>query len=178
MKKVNVLQIILELIVIVGSLVLGGTILAYHIIESPITRTLVGLIILCIGTIGLTEFITLRLEVKLKNIQSLVLYIISVILGIVLTLVKIEGKYVCVIWGIYGLCFTSARIMTSFLTLLKQPLLNVVRILSNTVAIIFSIVLLINTVDFVKAYFLFTGIILLIEGLILIVEFIIHRYQN
>ena len=47
MKKANVLQIILEAIVILGSFVIGGTILMYRILDYPITKTLIGLIILC-----------------------------------------------------------------------------------------------------------------------------------
>ena len=58
MRKANVLQIILEAIVILGSFVIGGTILLYKILDYPITKTLIGLIILCVGTIGVTEFVT------------------------------------------------------------------------------------------------------------------------
>ena len=38
MRKANVLQIILEAIVILGSFVVGGTILLYKILDYPITK--------------------------------------------------------------------------------------------------------------------------------------------
>ena len=178
MKKANVLQIILEAIVILGSFVIGGTVLMYRILDYPITKTLIGLIILCVGTIGLTEFVSLRLELKLKNIISLVTYGIGIVLGIVLSIVKLDSRVLCIVWGAFNICFSAARIFTSIITLLKQPLLNSTRVLCNLVGIVFSIVLICQTIDFIQAYFLFAGIILLIESSILTVEFIIHRNQN
>ena len=178
MKKANVLQIILEAIVILGSFVIGGTILMYRILDYPITKTLLGLIILCIGTIGLTEFVSLKLELKLKNALSLVIYGIGVVLGVVLTIVKFESRTLCIIWAAYNICFSAIRIFTSILTWLKQPLLNSSRVLCNLTGIVFSIILVVKTIDFIQAYFLFAGIILLIESSILTVEFIIHRNQN
>ena len=178
MRKANVLQIILEAIVILGSFVVGGTILLYKILDYPITRTLLGLIILCVGTIGITEFVTLRLEFKLKSFQSLAIYGIGVILGIIVVALKIESRPLCIIWASYNICFSIVRISSSVLTILKQPLLAAVRVLTNLVGIVFSIILICKTIDFVQAYFLFAGIILLIESSILTIEFIIHRNQN
>lgn len=178
MRKANVLQIILEAIVILGSFVVGGTILLYKILDYPITRTLLGLIILCVGTIGLTEFVTLRLEFKLKSVQSFAIYIIGIILGIIIVAVKIESRPLCIIWACYNIAFAIVRILSSVFTILKQPLLAAVRVLTNLVGIVFSIILICKTIDFIQAYFLFTGIILSIESSILTVEFIIHRNQN
>ena len=178
MRKANVLQIILETIVILGSFVVGGTILLYKILDYPITRTLLGLIVLCVGTIGLTEFVTLRLEFKLKSIQSFAIYIIGIILGIIIVAVKIDSRPLCIIWACYNIAFAIVRILSSVFTILKQPLLAAVRVLTNLVGIVFSIILICKTIDFVQAYFLFAGIILLIESSILTVEFIIHRNQN
>ena len=178
MRKANVLQIILEAIVILGSFVIGGTILMYKILDYPITRTLIGLIILCVGTIGLTEFVSLRLEFKLKSIQSFALYIIGIVLGIIIVALKIDSKPLCIIWASYNICFSVVRISSSVLTILKQPLLAAVRVILNLIGIIFSIVLICKTIDFIQAYFLFAGIILLIESAILTIEFIIHRNQN
>ncbi len=178
MRKANVLQIILEAIVILGSFVLGGTILLYKILNYPITRTLLGLIILCVGTIGLTEFVTLRLEFKLKSVQSFAIYIIGIILGIIIVAVKIDSRPLCIIWACYNIAFAIVRILSSVFTILKQPLLAAVRVLTNLVGIVFSIILICKTIDFIQTYFLFTGIILLIESSILTVEFIIHRNQN
>lgn len=178
MRKANVLQIILEAIVILGSFVVGGTILLYKILDYPITKTLLGLIILCVGTIGLTEFVTLRLEFKLKSVQSFAIYIIGIILGIIIVAVKIESRPLCIIWACYNIAFAIVRIISSVFTILKQPLLAAVRVLTNLVGIVFSIILICKTIDFIQAYFLFTGIILLIESSILTVEFIIHRNQN
>jgi hypothetical protein len=178
MRKANVLQIILEAIVILGSSVVGGTILLYKILDYPITRTLLGLIILCIGTIGLTEFVTLRLEFKLKSVQNFAIYIIGIILGIIIVAVKIESRPLCIIWACYNIAFAIVRILSSVFTILKQPLLAAVRVLTNLVGIVFSIILICKTIDFIQTYFLFTGIILLIESSILTIEFIIHRNQN
>ena len=178
MRKANVLQIILEAIVILGSFVVGGTILLYKILDYPITRTLLGLIILCVSTIGLTEFVTLRLEFKLKSVQSFAIYIIGIILGIIIVAVKIDSRPLCIIWACYNIAFAIVRILSSVFTILKQPLLAAVRVLTNLVGIVFSIILICKTIDFIQTYFLFTGIILLIESSILTVEFIIHRNQN
>ena len=178
MRKANVLQIILEAIVILGSFVIGGTILMYRVLDYPITRTLIGLIILCVGTIGLTEFVSLRLEFKLRSIQSFALYIIGIVLGIIVVALKIDSKPLCIIWASYNICFSVVRISSSVLTILKQPLLAVVRVILNLIGVIFSIVLICKTIDFIQAYFLFAGIILLIESAILTIEFIIHRNQN
>ena len=178
MRRANVLKIILEAIVVLGSLVLGGTILFYKVFDYPITRTLIGLIILCVGTIGLTEFVSLRLEFKLKSVHCLAVYAIGIILGIVIIAFKIENKPLCIIWGCYNIAFAICRIITSVLTFLKQPLLALVRALANIVGIVFSIVLICQNVEFVEAYFLFCGIILLIEFSTLTIEFIIHRNQN
>ena len=178
MRKANILQIILEAIVILGSFVIGGTILMYKVLDYPITRTLIGLIILCVGTIGLTEFVSLRLEFKLRSIQSFALYIIGIVLGIIIVALKIDSKPLCIIWASYNICFSVVRISSSVLTILKQPLLAAVRVILNLIGIIFSIVLICKTIDFIQAYFLFAGIILLIESAILTIEFIIHRNQN
>lgn len=178
MRKANILQIILEAIVILGSFVIGGTILMYKILDYPITRTLIGLIVLCVGTIGLTEFVSLRLEFKLKSIQSFALYIVGIVLGIIIVALKIDSKPLCIIWASYNICFSLVRISSSVLTILKQPLLAAVRVILNLIGVIFSIVLICKTIDFIQAYFLFAGIILLIESAILTIEFIIHRNQN
>ena len=81
MKKANVLKIILEAIVILGSFVIGGTILMYNILDYSITRTLIGLIILSVGLIGIVEFVASRIEIKLKNIQSFIVYSIGMVVG-------------------------------------------------------------------------------------------------
>lgn len=178
MKKTNVLQIVLELIVILGSLIVGTTILICHFLNVSITKTLIGLIIVSISTIGISEFLTLKIETKLKSILSLVFYICGDILGLILLLLNINGHALCIIWGIFTILFATVRITTSFFNLLKQPLLNIMRIITKTVAIVFGIILIVNTLEFAKTFFVFIGIILLIEGIVLLIEFIIHRFQN
>ena len=178
MKKANTLKIILEAIVILGSFVIGGTILMYNILDYAITRTLVGLIILSVGLIGIVEFVASRIEIKLKNFQSLIVYAIGVIIGLVLIIFKIDGKAVCIIWAVYNIVFSLARIFTSIITILKQPLINGVRVLCNSTGIVFSIIFICRTIEFLNVYFLFAGIILLIESSILTIEFIIRRNQN
>ena len=178
MKKANVLRIILEAIVILGSFVIGGTILMYNILDYSITRILVGLIILSVGLIGVVEFVSSKIEIKLKNTQSIIVYLIGIILGIVLVIFKIDNKAVCIIWAIYNICFSLVRIFTSIITILKQPLLHTSRILCNVTGIVFSIIFICKTTDFLRIYFLFCGIILLIESSILTIEFIIRRNKD
>ena len=178
MKKANVLKIILEAIVILGSFVIGGTILMYNILDYTITRILIGLIICSVGLIGVVEFVASRIEIKLKNAQSFIIYVIGIIVGLVLVIFKIDSKPVGIIWASYNICFSLVRIYSSAITILKQPLINISRMLCNTVGIVFSIVFICKGVEFLKVYFLFSGIILLIESSILTIEFIIRRNQN
>ena len=178
MRRTNILHIVLELIVVIGSFIIGGTILTCFFLQADITRILVGLITIAIGMIGAVEFLTLKLELRLKSIQSLVLYGLAILLGLLLIFIRIDGPIVCYIWGSFFICFALARAFTSAVNLLKQPLLNIVRIVSGIVVIVFSIILLVKNVDFVGTYFIFIGIIMLIDALILLIEFIIHRFQN
>ena len=178
MKKTNVLRIVLEAIVILGSFILGGTILMYNILDYSITRTLVGLIVLSVGLVGVVEYVSSKIEIKLKTIQSIIIYLIGVMLGLFLVIFKIDSKAVCIVWASYNICFSLVRLFTSSTTILKQPLLSAARVLCNATGVVFSIIFICQTLEFLKVYFLFCGIILLIESSILTIEFIIHRNQN
>ena len=178
MKKPSALQIVLELIVILGSLIIGTTILVCHFLESPISRTLIGLIIIAIGAIGVIEYLTLKIEIKLKSVQSLITYLLTIALGIILLFIDVSGETVCIIWGIFTIIFALVRIVSSFMHILKQPLLHIVRLISQTTAVVFAIILIVKTISFAHTFFIFTGILLLIEGVVLLIEFIIHRFQN
>ena len=178
MKRHNVPKIILELIVILGFMVLGVTILTYINHQENITKTLTGLIVLTISVLSFTEFIALKMAAKLKSIQNVVVSVIGVALGIIFIALRIDIKTICVMWGIYSLAFSLSRIVTGVLNLLRQPLLNIVRIFIGIACIVLSILLIIRTVDFIKAYYSFIGISLSVESFILLIEFIIHRYQN
>lgn len=178
MKKNGALTIFLELIVIIGNFIIGGTILVCHFIGQPITKTLVGLIILALGLIGFLEFFTFKVETKLKSTQNIFGYLIAIIVGLLFIIFKFEPNVVCIIWGSFSISLAVVKIATSFLNFLKQPLLHSVRILTSITLIVFSIIFLVKITDFLVTYFIFYGIILLIEAFILLIEFIIHRYQR
>jgi len=178
MKKNGALTIFLELIVIIGNLIIGGAILVCHFMNQPITRTLVGLIILALGLIGLLEYFTFKVEVKLKSTQNIFGYLAAIVIALLFIIFKLEPNVVCIIWGSFSISLAVVKIATSFLNFLKQPLLHSVRILTSITLIVFSIIFLVKITDFLVTYFIFYGIILLIEAFILLIEFIIHRYQR
>ena len=178
MKKVNVFNIVLSLIVILGNIVLGVTILTYLIQHVSYNKILIGLIILATALMGLTEFFTLKFAVRIKSIQNAVASVLAIALGIVILLVKLEMRQVCIIWGIGNIVLAIIHIVTGVLNILRKPLINGVRIILNVLLIVFSIFVAIKTIDYLNSYLTYIGIALLIEAAILLVEFIISRYQN
>lgn len=178
MKRVNTLQIVLELIVVIGCFVIGGAILLCQILDFSITKTLVGLITIAIGSIGIIEYLTYKVEVKLKSFQSLVANIVLMVVGLLFIIFAMENKVFCTVWGITYICFSLAKGFTAAIHILKQPLLNIFRIVASIVFIVFSAILMAKNIEYVHSYLIVTTVILLSEAVILLIEFIIHRFQN
>ena len=178
MRKVNVFNIILELIVILGSIVIGVTVLTYIYQHEYYNKILLALIVLAVGLIGLTEFFTLKFAIRIRSIQNAVGSVLLIGLGLVFLLFKLEMKQICLIWGISNIALATIHITTSVLNILRKPLINGVRIILNLLLIVFSIILMIKNIDFLNPFLIFVGIALLVDAAILLIEFIIARYQN
>lgn len=178
MKRINVFNIILQLIVILGSIVIGITVLTYIYQHEYYNKILIGLIIMSVGLMGLTEFFTLRFAIRMRSIQYAVISALEVILGLLFILLKIEMKQICIIWSIANFVIALTHIITSVINILRKPLINGVRIILNALLVIFSIILLIETIDYLNTFLIFLGIALLVEASILLIEFFISRYQN
>ena len=178
MKKPNVFQIILELIVILGFIVVGVTVLTFLIQHVAVDRICIGLIAMAVGIFGLAEYFTLKFAIRIRSIANVIASAAMIVVGVLFVVLKFEIKNLCVVLGILSIGCSVARITTSVLNLLRQPLLNGVRIILNIILIIFSIFLIVKTVDFLNNFLMFLGIAFLIEAGTLFVEFLIHRYQN
>lgn len=178
MKRINVFNIILQLIVILGSIVIGITVLTYIYQHEYYNKILIGLIIMSVGLMGLTEFFTLRFAIRMRSIQYAAISALEVVLGLLFILLKIEMKQICIIWSIANFVIALAHIITSVINILRKPLINGVRIILNALLVIFSIILLIETIDYLNTFLIFLGIALLVEASILLIEFFISRYQN
>ena len=178
MKRINVFNIILQLIVILGSIVIGITVLTYIYQHEYYNKILIGLIIMSVGLMGLTEFFALRFAIRMRSIQYAAISALEVVLGLLFILLKIEMKQICIIWSIANFVIALTHIITSVINILRKPLINGVRIILNALLVIFSIILLIETIDYLNTFLIFLGISLLVEASILLIEFFISRYQN
>ena len=178
MKRVSALHLILELIVILGYLVIGVSVLTYILDGIPMDRLFVGVILLSNGIIGFTDFFTWKFATKRKGIQSAVAYLVSIVLGAIFIIFSIESKLLCIMLGIFTIAYAVAKITTAALNLTSQPLINAMRIIVSIVQIVFSILLIVRTLDGLRPLMVCIGIALCVEAFILFVEFIIHRYQN
>ena len=178
MKRINVFNIILQLIVILGSIVIGITVLTYIYQHEYYNKILIGLIIMSVGLMGLTEFFALRFAIRMRSIQYAAISALEVVLGLLFILLKIEMKQICIIWSIANFVIALTHIITSVINILRKPLINGVRIILNALLVIFSIILLIETIDYLNTFLIFLGIALLVEASILLIEFFISRYQN
>ena len=178
MKRVNVLQIVLELIGILGNIIVGTTILTFLYRHVGIDRIFIGLIIIAMGIFGIIEFFTLKFVARNKSIPRLIGCIAFVALGTVFLIVKMDIKLLCIIWGSVSIAVSIAKIVTSALNLLRQPLLNGIRIILNVVTIVFAIILIVRGVNFLTGYLTLLCVTFYMEAATLFIEFIIHRYQN
>ena len=178
MKRNNVLRYILELIVILGNLVIGVAILTYIVQDVSMDRIFLGSLLLAIGVIGITEFFTWRYVTKVRSIQSLIASIAKVGLGLSFIIFDFDNKLICILIGACSIAFAFIRIVTAILNLSRQPLLNGVRTVISITEIVFAIILIIRTQDYLRAFMTFVGIALAIEAFVLLIEFMVHRYQR
>lgn len=178
MKRNNVLRYILELIVILGNLVIGVAILTYIVQDVSMDRIFLGSLLLTIGVIGITEFFTWRYVTKVRSIQSLIASIAKVGLGLSFIIFDFDNKLICILIGACSIAFALIRIVTAILNLSRQPLLNGVRTVISITEIVFAIILIIRTQDYLRAFMTFVGIALAIEAFVLLIEFMVHRYQR
>ena len=178
MKRINLLHIILEMLVILGFLVIGISILTYIFQGVPLDRVFLGAMILSIGIISLTDFFTWRYTTKMKGIQSLVAALLTIALGAVLLIFHLESKLVCIMIGSLFIFSAITTIVTAVLNMPTQPLLNGIKVIISIVQIVFSILLIVRTLDYLGAYMTFISISLLVLAFVLLIEFMIHRYQN
>ena len=178
MKRNNILHYTLELIVILGYLVLGVTVLTYLIQNVPMDHVFIGFIVLADGVISFTDFVTWKYTTRIKSIQSAVAALASIVLGAVFIFVEMDISLLCILFGAFSIAFSIVRIATAVLNLTRQPLLNGIKIIISITEIIFSVFLIIRTVDSLYAHMTFLGIALSVEAFILLVEFMVHRYQR
>ena len=178
MKRRSFLRYTLELIVILGYLVLGVTIFTFIFQKVPFDKIFIGSLILAIGVLEFTDYITWKYSIKMKNIQYFVGSMVSIALGIIFMVIKMDAKALCYFWGAFSIFFSLVKISTGSISLVYQPLICSVRIVLAITRIVFSILLLARTLNALNPFILFVGISLAIEAVILFIEFMIHRYQR
>ena len=178
MKRINVLHLLLEIIVIFGNLVLGVTVLTYMMLGKPLDRLFIGVIVLAIGIFEFADFFTLKYATKMRSIQSLIAAILQIALGALFMIVKIDSKIVCILWGSVSVAASILIIVTAGLNMSHQPLLHIIRIILRIINFVFCILLIVRTLDSLNAYMIYIGVALIIEAVTLLIEFLIHRYQR
>ena len=92
--------------------------------------------------------------------------------------ININAKTMCILWGAFSIGYSLARTATATVNLVYQPLINSVRIILAVIEIIFSIILMIRTSNYLNSFIIFMGVALVVEAGVLFVEFMIHRYQR
>lgn len=179
MKRRSIVHYVLELIVIVGFLTLGVTVLTYLFQKVAFDKIIIGAIILSIGVLELTDFITWKYATRVRSIQSLIAALAGIALGIVILVVKnMDENTMCILWGAFSIAFSVAKIATGTINLVYQPLLNIVKIILAITEIVFSILLIVEKAGAIHAHMVFLSVALIVEAFTLVIEFIIHRYQR
>ena len=178
MKRNNLLHYVLELIVILGYLVMGISVLTYIIQSVPMEHVFIGFIVLASNVIAFTEYFTWKFAVRIKTIQIAIAALAMIALGIVFIVVEMDPALFCIIFGICCIAFAVTQIITSAILLSRQPLLNGIKIIISITEIVFSIFLIIRTVNILYSYMTFICISLLVEAIVLLIEFMVHRYQD
>ena len=177
--KRNALHILLELIVDIGFLVLGVTILTFLGQGIPFPFSTIGPLVLAIGVLEVADFFTWKFATRRRSIQSLVAAILSVALGIFFIIGhNIDTKVLCLMFGIGCICFFVTTITTGIMNLSYQPLINIVKIIISITGTVFSVFLIVQRQNAIRQLMLFLGIALITKAFTLFIEFVIHRYQN
>ena len=178
MRRRSFLHYLLEMIVILGYLVLGITVITFIFQKISIDKVFIGSLVLAMGVLELTDFVTWKYATKIRSMQSFISAIVCIALGFVLMFVKMEAKTLCYFLGAFNIAFALARISTASINLAYQPLINSVRIVLSITRIVFAILLLARNVNAINSFILFLGVAFVIEAVILFIEFMIHRYQR
>ena len=178
MRRRSFLHYLLEIIVILGYLVLGMTVFTFIFQKIPFDKIFIGSLVLATGVLEFTDFITWKYATKIRSMQSFIAAVLSVALGLIFMLAKMEPKTICYFLGAFSIAFALARISTASINLVFQPLINSVRIVLSITRIVFSILLLARTLTAINSFILFMGIAFVTEAVILFIEFMIHRYQR
>lgn len=178
MKRRSLLHMILELIVVLGYLVLGVTVLTFTFQNVPYDRIFIGVLIAATGMLSLTDFFTWKFATRMRSLQTLIASVATIIFGFIVILINIDAKTMCILWGAFSIGYSLARTATATVNLVYQPLINSVRIILAVIEIIFSIILMIRTSNYLNSFIIFMGVALVVEAGVLFVEFMIHRYQR
>ena len=178
MKRRSFLHIALELLVLLGFLVLGVTILTFSFQKVPFDRIFVGILVSATGMLELIDFITWKYATKMRSLQMFVSAILSVVLGLLIIFIKMETNVFCYIWGGFSIAFALVKIATGTVNLAYQPLVNSVRIILSIIEIVFAILLMVRTDKAINSHILYLGIAFIVEAVTLFIEFMIHRYQR
>ena len=91
---------------------------------------------------------------------------------------NLDTKFICILWGSLSIAFAITKIVTAAINMTHQPLLNTVITILSIIEIVFSILLIIRTLDSLHEHMVFIGIALIVEAVTLLIEFLIHRYQR
>lgn len=178
MKRRNYLHYFIELIVFVGFLVLGITVLTYSIYKIAFDHVVTGSIVLAMGVLQMTDYFTWKFARRIRSIQTLIAALVTIALGFVLIFVNMELNVLYILWGSFSIAFALAKIATGATNLSYQPLICTVNIILAITEMVFSILLIIRTDRFVDAFIMFLAVAMIIEAVTLFIEFIIHRYQQ
>lgn len=178
MKKTNTLHIVLELITILSNIVIGVTILTFLTQGVQADKSYIGSIVLAIGATEMVEFLSLKDLAKRRHVLNAIIAILSMAFGVLLLSLPLELPIVCIVLGIVNICFLVVRVVDAAINLLRQPFLQSFIIIICILETMFSIFLIVKTVDALNNFLTYLGIALLVEAFLLVVEFVIHRYQK
>lgn len=179
MKRNNIFRYILELIVVLGYLVIGVTILTYIFQNVPmLDHIFIGAIVLALGVFRFTDFFTLKYAARIKSIQSLIASIVMIALGVIFIVFNLDMNLLCILYGSFSIGFALVSIATAVLNMSRQPLLNGIRVIISITEIVLSILLIIRTVNSLYAHMVFVGIASIVMAVTLLIEFMVHRYQR
>ena len=179
MGRRSFLHIILELIVILGFLILGITILTMITQKIGFHWLTIGSLVLAIGVLEAADFFTWKFATRRRSIQSVVAAGFAIAFGAFFMIGhNIDSKALCIIFGCSCICFFIATITTGIMNLSYQPLINIVKIIISITGIVFAIILIVQRQNGIPGLMLYLGIALTVKAFTLFIEFVIHRYQN
>lgn len=178
MKRNNIFHIFLELLVILGCIIVGMSLLTYILQDVAIDKVFLGSMVIAIGLIGICDYATMKFTIRRKSLQNLLASFVLIATGILFIVLSVEISIIYTIFGAVSIVVAFTQLITSTINLSSQPLLNGARMIIKMLTMVFCIFLLAKSSPFIYTYITFLSIALLAEAVVLVVEFIIHRYQN